>query len=40
MPQLQPVPDAAVGTRPAGRVSLTVPVPLVAVPPRLVTVNV
>ena len=39
MPQLQPAPDAAVGVSPAGKVSVTVLVPLVAVPPMLLTVN-
>src|SRR2546430_4495545 len=34
-----PVPDAAVGVSPAGSVSVTVVVPLVAVPPMLLTVN-
>jgi hypothetical protein len=37
--QVQPVPDAAVGVSPAGSVSVTVLVPLVAVPPTLVTVR-
>ena len=38
MEQLQPVPDAAVGVSPVGRVSVTVTVvPSVAVPPPLVT---
>src|SRR6185295_14300996 len=38
MPQLQPMPVAAVGVRPAGTVSLTVTVPDVAPAPELVTV--
>src|ERR1700694_2427591 len=37
--QVQPVPDAAVGVSPAGSVSVTVLVPLVAVPPILLTVS-
>src|SRR5205823_12912580 len=36
---VQPAPDAAVGVSPAGSVSVTVVVPLVAVPPTLVTVR-
>src|SRR2546423_3538952 len=39
-PQLQPVPDAAVGVNPAGRMSVTVVVPLVTVPPTLLAVRV
>ena len=39
MAQVQPVPEAAVGVRPAGRVSVTVAVPLVAAPPTLLTVR-
>ena len=39
IPQVQPVPDAAVGVSPAGSVSVTVLVPLVAVPPTLLTVK-
>jgi hypothetical protein len=39
IPQLQPTPDAAVGVSPAGKVSVTVLVPLVAPPPMLVTVK-
>ena len=37
MPQVQPVPDALVGVRPAGTVSLIVTVPAVAPAPELVT---
>jgi len=40
IPQVQPVPTAAIGVRPAGRVSVTVVVPLVAVPPILLAVSV
>ena len=36
---VQPVPEAATGVRPAGSVSVTVVVPLVSVPPMLLTVN-
>ena len=40
MPQDQPVPEAAVGVSPAGSVSVMVVVPLVALPPTLLTVRV
>jgi hypothetical protein len=39
IPQVQPVPVATVGVSPAGSVSVTVLVPLVAVPPTLLTVK-
>ena len=39
IPQVQPLPDAAVGVSPAGSVSVTVVVPLVAAAPMLLTVN-
>src|SRR5438067_7091539 len=39
IPQDQPVPEAAVGVSPAGSVSVMVVVPLVALPPTLLTVR-
>jgi hypothetical protein len=39
MEQVQPVPDAVTGVSPAGSVSVTVVVPLVAAPPMLLTVS-
>jgi hypothetical protein len=39
MPQVQPVPEAFVGVRPAGTESVTVTTPEVETPPALVTVS-
>jgi hypothetical protein len=39
IPQVQPEPDAAVGVSPAGSVSVTEVVPLVAAGPMLLTVS-